>query len=339
MTAIAANFITRGCLALLPSASTSAEAIDLVTLLLLGITGFFILLVGFLILVFSVKYRAGVPGPRKVAGPIHMRTELYWIGTLLVLLMATFVYAARVFVHVQIPPDHARTIYVVGKQWMWKVQHPGGRREINQLHVPIGEPVKLVLTSQDVIHSFFIPAFRIKQDVFPNRYTTLWFQATLPGEYHLFCAEYCGSEHALMRGRVVVMKPSDFQRWLGAQPPPQQPVPGLPGTPTGPLALGGESAFYRFGCNACHVPHAAVRAPRLDGLFGQEVLLRSSRSVIADENYLRESILSPNARIVAGYDSPSLMPSYAGQISPEELIELIEFIKSLREGWPSEIAP
>jgi cytochrome c oxidase subunit 2 len=222
-------------------------------------------------------------------------------------------------------------VYVVAKQWMWKVQHPGGRREINTLHVPRGRAVKLTLTSQDVIHSFYVPAFRVKMDVLPDRYTTAWFQATKTGTFHLFCAEYCGTEHSLMRGRVVVMEPAAYQAWLGpgAQ---QEPIPGMPGTAEAPLRVHGRGAFFQAGCNACHVPDSDLRAPRLEWLFGSEVQLRNGQTVRADEEYLRESILEPNAKAVAGYPTPSLMPTYRGQVSEEQVVELIEYIKSLAPG-------
>ena len=249
-----------------------------------------------------------------------------------------FLWAAKTFYDIVQAPSNARTIYVTGRQWMWKVQHPEGRQEINSLHVPLGEPVRLVLRSQDVIHSFYVPVFRLKQDVLPGRYTSLWFVANQEGEFHLFCAEYCGVDPSLMRGTIRVMKPEAFEKWLTAEAEEPAPIPETPGALGGPMALHlpREHPFRAFGCVSCHLPNANVLAPRLDSLFGTPVRLKNDETVIADEQYIRESILYPNARIVAGYDSPSLMPTFQGQISEEEMIELIEFIKSLDEGWAQE---
>lgn len=321
-------------------ASTTAFQVDLVYGALLGMTLLFVIIIGALALSFGVRYRAGSAASDETP-PIKRRTtlEVTWIVLPTLMMLALFFWSAHVYVRAETPPADARTIYVVGKQWMWKVRHPSGRQEIDTLHVPADETVKLVLTSQDVIHSFYVPAFRIKRDVLPDRYTTLWFKATRPGTYHLFCAEYCGTDHAKMRGEVVVMKPSDFQSWLESETATEAPVPGTPGSPEAPLTVGGKGPFYRFGCNACHVPGAAVRAPRLDGIYGREVRLRNDTTVIADEAYLRESILDPNAKISAGYNAPSLMPTYRGQISEADLMQLIEFIKSLRDGWPQEAKP
>jgi cytochrome c oxidase subunit II len=309
-----------------------------VTLALLALSGFIIVLLVFLIVRFAIKYRAGSAADRSNAMHKTWSWELAWTGIPLLLMGGVFVWSGMVFFNLTEAPANARTIYVVGKQWMWKIQHPEGPQEINELHVPAGEPIKLVLRSQDVIHSFFIPAFRVKQDVLPNRYTSLWFQADPPGEYPFLCAQYCGTEHSNMHGRVIVMPPAAFEDWLGAGAPAGA-VAGTPGTPQAPLALGGKGAFFRLGCNACHVPDSDVRAPRLDGLWGQEVRLRNGQTVRADEEYIRESILAPNAKIVAGYAAPSLMPTYAGQLSERDLQELVEFTRSLRNGWPQEPNP
>lgn len=306
-------------------ASTNAYKIDLVYFALLGLSLFFIVLIGALALGFGVKYRAGTRAYRKdsIAGRT-LPIELTWIIVPTVMLLFVFLWAGQVYVEASTPPMDARTIYVVGKQWMWKVQHQNGRREINELHVPTGEPIKLVMTSQDVIHSFFVPAFRVKRDVLPNRYSTLWFEADKPGTYHLFCAEYCGSEHARMRGRVVVMPPARFQQWLAEEDE----------SPTAPAAAltGDQPAFVRFGCDECHAGGEDQSGARLTGLFGSTVQLADGNTVTADESYIRESILNPNARIVAGYTQPSLMPSFQGQVGESEMIELIEYIKSLDGG-------
>jgi cytochrome c oxidase subunit 2 len=205
-------------------------------------------------------------------------------------------------------------VYVVGRQWMWKVQHPGGRREINELHVPVGQPVKLTMASQDVIHSFYIPAFRLKKDVVPGTYSTMWFEATRPGDYHLFCAEYCGTEHSGMIGRVVVMEPYDFQQWLS-------------GAAEASPVEAGEKLFTEFNCGDCHASGQRQRGPQLGGLFGTQVLLAGGQSVLFDESYIRESILDPNAKVAAGYQP--VMPTFRGQISEEQIIQLMMNIKSL----------
>ncbi len=317
-------------------ASTLAPQVDLVLLGLTLFSLFFIFTICGLILYFMAKYRAGAKVHRPtIKHPVPY--EVAWVVTPTLIALGLFVWAAQPFIEYGRPPDDASVIYVVGRQWMWKIQHPGGQREINTLHIPVGQPIKLVMTSQDVIHSFYIPAFREKRDVLPNRYTVMWFKATKPGTYHLFCAEYCGLDHSNMRGKIVVMPPAQYERWLSANATePEAPVAGTPGAPGTPLALGGKSIFYNMGCNACHVPNSEKRAPRLDGLYGRPVRLRNDDLVVADEGYIRESILQPNAKIVAGYDSPSLMPSYQGQVDEEDIRQLIEFIKSIQHGWPAQ---
>jgi cytochrome c oxidase subunit 2 len=219
---------------------------------------------------------------------------------------------------------------------MWHVQHPNGKRENNELHVPIGQPVKLIMTSQDVIHSFYIPAFRVKQDVLPGRYTVMWFQATKPGEYHLFCAEYCGTEHSLMIGRVVALPLADYERWLATPGPVILPDgsidtgrPTVVANPGDPMAAAGAQLFTKLGCAGCHAMTGGGVGPSLKGLYGATQKLNDGSTVTADENYLRESILNPNAKIVAGY--APVMPSYQGQISEDQLNQLIAYIKSLAD--------
>jgi len=206
-------------------------------------------------------------------------------------------------------------VFVVAKQWMWTLQHPSGQREINELHVARGQPVRLVMTSQDVIHSFFVPAFRLKQDVLPGRYTEMWFTPTRTGRFHLFCAEYCGTDHARMGGDIVVMEPADFERWLDAHG----------GTPD--MAARGEALFRQYGCSGCHGANATIHAPDLAGLFGKPVPLADGTTVIADERYLRDSILLPRKEIAAGYEP--IMPSFAGQIGEPDILDLIAYIRRL----------
>ena len=226
-----------------------------------------------------------------------------------------FVWGAQVFFHMNRPPDDSMHVSVVGKRWMWKLQHPTGQREINELHVPVGRPVELTITSEDTIHSFFIPAFRMKKDAVPGRYNTAWFQATKTGTYHLFCAEYCGTEHSTMIGRVVVMEPDEYQTWLAGGPVPESPVKA------------GERLFVEMNCATCHRIDSPGRGPILHGIFGKPVKLVGGETVIADAAYLRESILNPAAKVAAGYQP--VMPTYQGQVSEESLLSLIAYIQSL----------
>ena len=231
--------------------------------------------------------------------------------------MVMFTWGATIYFDAYRAPDDATPIYVQAKQWMWKFQHPEGQREINELHVPTGRPFKLLLTSEDVIHSFFVPEFRIHMDVLPNRYTSVWFQATRAGTYHLFCSQYCGTNHAGMVGRVIVMEPADYQSWLHYRA-------------EGSLALEGRKVFLKYRCISCHSADPGARAPVLEELYGKPVHLQDGRTVTADENYIRESIYDPGAKIVAGWQN--IMPTFKGQVSEEEVIELIAYIKSLRRG-------
>ena len=314
-------------------ASSVAGRIDWIMIVLLVFSVTMTVLVCAAILYFIVRYRAGSNADRSNPVRQSWKYEVVWATIPAVLVLGIGVWAAYDYFRIAFPPPDADTIYVVGKQWMWKVNHPTGQQEINTLHVPVGRPVQLVMTSQDVIHSFYIPAFRVKKDVLPDRYSRLWFEATEPGVYPLFCAEYCGRDHSHMTGRVVAMRPDNFAEWLNAEAPGDEPDFATPGTPEAPMALRGEGLFYELGCIACHTPQAAVRAPRLDGLFGGQTRLDDGQLIIADEDYIRESILYPNAKIVAGYPRPSLMPTYKGQITPSELQELVEWIKSIRHGW------
>jgi cytochrome c oxidase subunit 2 len=231
--------------------------------------------------------------------------------------LVIFVWGAVIFFDARTPPQDATEIYVVAKQWMWKLQHVEGQRELNELHVPVGKNIKLIMTSQDVIHSFYVPAFRLKQDVIPGRYTTMWFKATKPGTYHLFCAQYCGTQHSGMIGEVVVMEPAEYETWMGG------------GVPAGSLAQNGQALFTQLGCSTCHRFDVQGRGPNLTGVFGKPVLLEDGRTVVADENYVRESILVPGAKIVSGFKP--VMPSFQGQVSEEQLTSLVEYVKSLSQ--------
>lgn len=303
--------------------STIAARVDALLFFLVGVSGFFAALIAVLVITFAVRYRRR--SEAELPRPIHgsLKLELVWTLVPFALAMVMFFWGASVFLAISRPPDHALEIFVVGKQWMWKLQHMEGRREINELHVPQGRPIKLTMTSEDVIHSFFVPAFRVKADVLPGRYTTVWFEATRQGAYHLFCAEYCGTEHARMIGRVVVLSPADYQQWLsGAR------EPGVPASEVS-MASAGEALFQRLGCPTCHRGEHGMLGPSLVGVFGKPVELADGRVVTADEAYLRESILDPQAKIVAGYRP--VMPTFQGQISEEELLQLLQYIKSLGE--------
>jgi cytochrome c oxidase subunit 2 len=299
-------------------ASTGASRVDVLFLLELGIVCFFATLISVLILWMVVRYRRTSVVDRSSPPLSSFGLEAAWIGIPLALSLVMFVWGTVVYFELYEPPADAFEVSVVGKQWMWHLQHPEGRAEINELHVPRGRPVKLIMTSQDVIHSFYVPAFRVKQDVLPGRYTSLWFRPTLVGRHHLFCAEYCGTNHSRMTGWVVVMEPADYERWLsegGAGPS---------------LAEEGERLFVAHHCAGCHRGSQIVRAPGLEGVFGRPVPIQAgkdARFVLADERYLRDSILLPKEEVVAGYEP--VMPSYQGQISEADLLKILAYIKSI----------
>jgi cytochrome c oxidase subunit II len=295
-------------------ASAYAGQIDFLFLCLLVIAVLTSGLVFFLLLFFANKYRHGSSAVRGTTKKTW-RFEVAWTAATLAIFVGLAVWGADIYLHLYNPPPDALQIFVVGKQWMWKAQHPGGQREINTLHVPAGEDVRLVMASQDVIHSFYIPALRIKQDVVPGRYETMWFRADKVGRYHLFCAEYCGTDHAHMGGWLVVMNPRDFATWLEAQG----------GQET--LAAQGQQLFRRYGCSGCHEPGGTVRAPRLEGVFGSPVPLSDGSVTIADERYVRDSILDPKAQVAAGY--APVMPTFAGQVSEDDLAKLVAYIESI----------
>jgi cytochrome c oxidase subunit 2 len=301
---------------LLPErASTHAGGVDGVFYYGVAITVFFTALICFLILFFSIKYRRGSKADRSNPRTHNLPLEIAWIGIPLVLALVMFFYSTYVFYGLFVFPKDATEVYVLGRQWMWETQHPEGRREINMLHVPVGRPVRLTMTSVDVIHSFFIPAFRTKQDVVPGRYQSMWFEANKPGTYRLFCAEYCGTEHSKMIGQVVVMEPADFQEWLAE------------GSGNESMAAEGGKLFTRYGCSGCHGRNATVRAPLLEGVYGHPVPLQDGRVVTADERYIRDSILLPKKEVVAGYDP--VMPTFEGQINESDLLKILEYIRSI----------
>jgi cytochrome c oxidase subunit 2 len=297
-------------------ASSVAASIDALYFFLLGVAAFFTLLIFFAIVFLALYYRRSAKRNRVRghSGNVWI-LEIVWIAIPFALTMVMFAWGADLYFDIEIPPPDALEIQVVGKQWMWKTQHPQGRREINELHIPTDKPIRLRMISEDVIHSFYVPAFRVKQDVLPGRYSSLWFEATRPGKYHLFCAEYCGTDHANMSGHVYAMKPADYAEWLA-------------GGEDQPPTTAGEELFTRFRCHTCHFQGPDARCPMLENLFGSTVQLTDGRTVAADEQFLRESIMDPGAKVVAGFQP--LMPTYQGQLTEEQVFQLVEYIKSLK---------
>jgi cytochrome c oxidase subunit II len=296
------------------SASTLSPRVDALFFFIFGVTIFFTVLVALLICVFAVKYRKDKhPVPVQIHGSIPL--EIFWTLVPLGIAMVIFAWGAILFFQERHPPKSSMDIYGVGKQWMWKFEHPGGQREINNLHVPIGHPVRMTLVSQDVIHDFFVPAFRAQIDVLPGRYTQVWFEATKPGTYHLFCNQYCGTKHSAMIGVVTAMPYDDYQQWLrGAGA-------------FGSLATEGQKVFASMGCPTCHTGADNARGPNLYNLYGRMVRTSDDRTVLADEAYIRESVLNPSAKIVYGFQN--IMPTFQGQLNEDEMIQLIEYVKSL----------
>lgn len=302
---------------LLPVQATEyAKQVDALYLFILAVSAVFTLLFVGLIVSFTLKYRRRSDDERPEPPHEHYTLELIGGAFLLVLLMVMFFWGAKLFFKAQRPPADAMEVLVTGKQWMWKLQHPSGKKEINTLHIPLGKAVKLSMTSEDVIHSFFIPAFRVKNDVLPGRYTQVWFKPEQEGTFHLFCTEYCGNEHSRMIGYVRVVSQEEYDRWSH----------NLASTNETPVQAG-TRLFGELGCIACHRPDAGALGPDLAGVFGHEVTLADGTKVLADENYLRESILNSQAKVVAGY--APIMPTFQGVVNEEQLGYLIAYIKSL----------
>jgi cytochrome c oxidase subunit 2 len=297
-------------------ASTIAGDVDHLYFFLTAVTLFFTVLIFSLIFYFMVKYRRRSDDEIPEAVETSTALEVTWtvIPTLICAVM--FVWSSSLYFRNSRPPMASTEIFVIGKQWMWHLQHPEGRREINELHVPVGVPVKLTMTSEDVIHDFSVPAFRIKKDVLPGRYSTIWFQATQTGTYHFFCAQYCGAEHSAMIGWVYVMSQSDYARWLSAGAGQSE-----------SMEAAGERLFTQLSCVTCHAKDNGGRSPSLVGLFGHDVTLRDGSTRLADEAYIRDAIVKPNSMPLRGY--ATVMPSFQGQINEEQLLQLIAYIKAL----------
>jgi cytochrome c oxidase subunit 2 len=302
-------------------ASTMAGQVDALYIYLLLVAGVMTALIFLAVMALAIKYRrARHPNAEQIEGSTIL--EIIWSVIPFFVMLTFFIWGAVIYFQERTPPADSTEVYVVAKQWMWKIEHVEGQREINELHVPTGQDIKLIMTSQDVIHSFFVPAFRIKQDVLPGRYTTLWFKATKPGRYHLFCAEYCGTQHSGMGGDIVVMEPRDYAQWMA-------------GGPSAPLQETGKQLFSALGCATCHRFDVQGRGPNLVGLYNTDVLLEDGRMVKADENYVRESILNPTAKIVKGFKP--VMPTFQGIVSDEQLNALVAYVKSLAPTGSAEL--
>jgi cytochrome c oxidase subunit 2 len=297
-------------------ASTLAADVDALYFFILAVTAFVAIVVTVVVIYFAAKYSTA--DPTKVGARIHgsIPLELAWSIIPFLITIVIFVWSANVFFDLQRPPDQTLEIYATAKQWMWKFQHLGGQNEINELHVPAGCPIKVTFTSEDVLHSLFFPAFRTKADAIPGRYSSVWFTPTLVGEHHLFCAEYCGTKHSGMVGKVIVMEPTAYEAWLTGN------VVGSS------LVSRGERLFGDLACNTCHLSDGRGRGPSLANKFGGAERLASGATVAVDEAYIRESILTPQAKLAAGYQP--LMPTFQGLVSEENVMALVEYVKSLR---------
>ena len=303
-----------------PQASTSAHEVDTLFFALTLISLFFIAVIFLPILFFCVKYRRGSSADRSNPSSGSNLVELGWTTLPTLMGLAIFSWGAVDYFRIERRPANAIEVDVVGKQWMWKVQHAEGKREINELHVPVDSTIALTLISQDVIHSFFVPAFRVKQDVVPGKYTSQWFKPTRTGEYHIFCSQYCGTQHAQMIGRVVVMQPRAYENWLKT------------GEQTESILRAGERLFHDRGCSGCHALNSQFHAPLLQGLYRKPVPLADGTMVTADDQYLRDSILQPAKQITAGYDN--IMPSFSGHLTEEEIMQLIAYVKAIGKQGP-----
>ena len=310
--------------ALLPYEDSSfATSVDAIFVSLLALCSAITLAVFAVIIYFCIRYQkgSGADRTRYPSEGKQIGIEVTWIVIPFIIFVGLFIWAGNVYYDMFSPPEDGLAIYVIGKQWMWKIEHPGGQREINQLHIPVNRNIVLTLTSQDVIHDFDVPAFRIKHDVLPGRYVRMWFKATKPGTYRLFCGQYCGDFHSLMKGSIIVMSATDYAAWLRQDH-------DAPET----LAAEGSRYFHSLGCSGCHENSQVVHAPSLNGLYQQPVPLQSGQIVVANDDYLRDSILQPSKNVPAGYQP--IMPSFQGTLSEEQIIALIAYIKSQRATEP-----
>lgn len=308
-----------------PEASRYAQQVDGLFSYLMAVCGLVLTAIVVVMTYFLIKYRRGTPVYRRQRVISSTPFELTWTVIPLIFFLTFFVWGANLYYQEEIVPEDGLEIHVIGRQWMWKIQHAEGQREINELHVPLGRTIKLEMATQDVIHDFSLPAFRIKQDVVPGRYTTLWFNSNRIGNYPIYCSQYCGADHSFMVGRLIVMTPEDYQAWLER------------GKPQEPLVASGARLFRELGCSGCHVGSRVVRAPPLEGLYGKPVPLQSGDFATADDNYIHDKILYPKQNVPAGY--APVMPSYRGQVNEEQIFELVAYIKSLATASPVLAAP
>jgi cytochrome c oxidase subunit 2 len=301
-------------------ASNFAPQVDSLVLFMIAVCAFFAVVICAAVIYFFFKYQR--QHPDEVGVPIHgdMRLEIAWIVLPFFLLMAMFGWGAVIYVDYRHTPSDTLDIYVIGKQWMWKLQQPDGRKEINELHVPVNRNVRLVMASEDVIHDFSVPAFRVKMDVVPGHYNTMWFRPTKPGRYHFFCSQYCGTNHAVMGGWVTVMEQDEYAKWLSGTSASGDPV------------AVGQKLYSDLACNTCHLPDGKGRGPSYNGVYGSQVKMADGSTVLADDNYIRESILQPNAKIVAGFQP--VMPSFQGLVTEDQILALTSYIKSLKDQPP-----
>ena len=297
-------------------ASNFAPKVDGVFIFVLLTCLFFAVLVTLLIIFAAFKYKRTSPGEVGSTVEGNLLLEVGWTVIPLVIAMGMFAWGAVVYVNFRTAPEDTLNIYVVGKQWMWKLEQPNGKREINELHVPLNRNIKLILGSEDVIHNFYVPAFRVKMDVVPGRYNTMWFRPKKIGKYRFYCSQYCGTNHAVMTGWVTVMDPAEYAAWLSNESGSINP------------ASAGEKLFGQLACNTCHLSNGTGRAPSLNGVYGGKVLFADGTTAVADDAYIRESILQPKAKIVAGYQP--VMPTFQGLVSEEQILNLTAYIKSLQ---------
>lgn len=297
-------------------ASSIAPHVDALFIFILLTCLFFAVMVTLLTIYAAFRYRRNSPGEVGDAVEGNTLLEIGWTGIPLVLALGMFAWGAVIYVNFRTAPKDTLDIYVIGKQWMWKLQQPNGKREINELHIPVNRNIKLIMGSEDVIHNFYVPDFRVKMDVVPGRYNTLWFRPTAVGRYRLYCSQYCGTNHAEMTGWVTVMDPADYSAWLADETGDTNPVSA------------GEKLFTQLACNTCHLANGTGRAPSLNGVYGGRVLLADGTTVTADEAYIRESVLQPKAKVVAGYQP--VMPTFQGLVTEEQILNLTAYIKSLQ---------
>ena len=297
------------------SASSVAPKVDHIFWALCTISTIIVLGLAAVNVYFLVKYRRGSDAYR---GPLPIeswKVETTWITATTVIFLVFFFWGARVYLEMERTPADAYQVTMIGRQWMWDVRHPNGRREFNTLHVPVGQAVAVQLSSEDVIHSFYVPAFRMKQDVIPGKTVTAWFKATREGEYPFYCSEFCGTKHSAMIGTIVVQTPEAYGRWLDT------------GTRSDELLLRGRELFIKYNCAGCHDQPSQIHAPSLVGIYNTHIPLSSGEFVLADERYLRDSILLPGKDVVAGFQP--IMPSFQGVVNEADLLDLINYIKSL----------